>query len=137
PAGRAIDQIEATRNRGAVAVDSDNAGSRDIEQHPAVAAGAEGGVDINAAGMGRELRDRFAAENRDVAGGITIGIAGGSHAPAPPAKRVLPGRCDASGSIAPQMPVSRETFALERPQPGGFADSPRPDSRRPCPKTLV
>ena len=49
PAVRPIDQIEAAGNGGAVAVDADDPGSRDVEDGAAVAAGPEGGVDIDAA----------------------------------------------------------------------------------------
>ena len=44
-----LDQIEAAGNRRPVAVDADDPGSRDLEDRAAVAAGAEGRVDIDAA----------------------------------------------------------------------------------------
>ena len=49
PAVRPIDQIEPAGNRRPVAVDADDPGSRDLEDRAAVAAGAEGRVDIDAA----------------------------------------------------------------------------------------
>ena len=48
-----VDQIESAGNRRPVAVDADDPGSRDIEDRAAVAAGAEGRVDIDAAVPGR------------------------------------------------------------------------------------
>ena len=63
PAVRSIDQIESARDGGAVAVDADHPGSGDVENGPAVAAGPEGGVDIDAAGAGAKHLDRLAAEH--------------------------------------------------------------------------
>ena len=137
PAVEAVHEIKPAGDRGAVAVDADDLRSRDLQQHPAIAAGAEGGVDINATGARCELLDRFAAEHRDVTRGVTIWTIGRGHAPAPLAKRVLPGKCDANGPIAPQMPAFGETFPLERPQPDRRINSPRPNSRGSCPKTPV
>ena len=77
PAVRPVDQIEPAGNRRPVAVDADDAGSRDIEDRAAVAAGAEGRVDIDAAVTGREHLDRLAAENGDMAWRSR------AHAPAP------------------------------------------------------
>ena len=62
-----LDQIEAAGNRRPVAVDADDPGSRDVEDRAAVAAGAEGRVDIDAAVPGSEHLDRLAAENGDMA----------------------------------------------------------------------
>ena len=52
PAVGLVDQIEAAGNRRPVAVDADDPGSRDSEDRAAVAAGAEGRVDIDAAVTG-------------------------------------------------------------------------------------
>ena len=66
PARGAFDQLEAAGNRRAVAIDRDDAGSRHIQDRAAVAAGAEGGVDIDAAiARARDL-DRLAAEHGDM-----------------------------------------------------------------------
>ena len=67
PAVGLVDQIEAAGNRRPVAVDADDPGSRDSEDRAAVAAGAEGRVDIDAAVPGSEHLDRLAAENGDMA----------------------------------------------------------------------
>src|SRR3954453_2093294 len=52
PATAAIDQIEPAGNRRPVAVDADDAGSAGFKDRAAVAAGAEGSVEINAAVTG-------------------------------------------------------------------------------------
>ena len=67
PAIGAIDQIEAAGNRGPVAVDADDPGSLRFQDRAAVAAGAEGGVDIDAAVAGSEHLDRLAAEHGNMA----------------------------------------------------------------------
>ena len=67
PAVGLVDQIEPAGNRRPVAVDADDPGSRDSEDRAAVAAGAEGRVDIDAAVPGIEHLDRLAAENGDMA----------------------------------------------------------------------
>lgn len=70
PAAGTVDQVEAAQDRRAVAVDADHAGVGDVEKRAAVAAGAEGGIDINAAGARREIADRLAAEHGNVTGGM-------------------------------------------------------------------
>ena len=45
PSGRSIDEIEPAGDGGSVAVDADHPGSRHVENHPAIAAGPEGGID--------------------------------------------------------------------------------------------
>src|SRR6185312_1591942 len=80
-----------------VAVDADHPGGRQVENHPAVATGTEGRIDIDAAVTGSEHRDGLAAKHGDVS------HSGRSHA-ATPARGWLRGRkLDASGPIAPQL----------------------------------
>ena len=66
PAIRTINQIESTGNRRAVAIDADHPGSRHSQDRAAVAAGAEGGVDIDAAVARLQHLDRLAAEHGDM-----------------------------------------------------------------------
>ena len=117
-----IHQIEAAQNRGAVAVDADHAGSLDLEDGAAVAAGPEGGVDIDSAVAGAEHLDSLAAEHGDMTLGSRI------HAPAPGAGRGDLRKLDANGPIAPQMSALRRAFPLEKrrsnrkPRRGTIAD---------------
>jgi hypothetical protein len=111
-------------------------GAHDVEQHPAITAGAKGRIDIDATGAGSELVDRFAAKNRDMAPG-NIAIAGPSHAPAPRAIGGMQKKWDANGSIAPQMPAVCCAFPRKKPQPDRFTFFPHPDSGGPCPQTRL
>ena len=104
-----VDQIEAAGNRRPVAVDADDPGSRDIEDRAAVAAGAEGGVDIDAAVAGSEHLDRLAAENGDMAWRSR------AHAPAPGVFRSVNRKLDANGPIAPQISALRRAFPAKKP----------------------
>ena len=127
PAVGSIDQIEAARNRRAVAVDADDAGSGDVEDGAAVAAGAEGGVDIDAAVAGAEHLDRLAAEDGNMARRSRV------HAPAPGVvQRGKLWKLDANGPIAPQMSALRRAFPVEKhrsPNPG--------QARLPIPLTRI
>ena len=66
PPGRLIDQIEPAEDRGAVAVDADDAGARDVQDHPAIAAGPEGRVNIDAAVARVQQRHGLVAKDRNV-----------------------------------------------------------------------
>ena len=77
PAARLIDQIEPGRDRGPVAVDADHPCAGEIENGPAIAAGPEGGVEIDAAVAGLEHLDGFAAQHGNMTRGLRI------HAQAP------------------------------------------------------
>ena len=126
PAGRLIDQIEAAGNGRAVAVDADHAGSRDFEDGPAVAAGPEGGVDIDPAVAGREHLDRLAAEHGDMA------WAAGFMPRLRRAVRVRFRKLDANGPIAPQMSALRRAFPRRKArstESPGEARSPIPPPR--------
>ena len=61
PPGRLFDQIEAAGNGRPVPVDADEAGSRDIEDGAAIAASPKSRVDVDAAGLGAQHLDGFAA----------------------------------------------------------------------------
>ena len=74
PSGRSIDEIEPAGDGRSVAVDADHPGSRNVENHPAIAAGPEGGIDVNAAVMRTEHPDGLAAKHGDMS------RAGRSHA---------------------------------------------------------
>ena len=120
PAVGLIDQIESAGNRRPVAVDADDPGSRDIEDRAAVAAGAEGRVDIDAAVPGIEHLDRLAAENGDMAWRSR------AHAPSPgvfqPAKwkwtRTGPLRLKSLRFAGLFRPKSREQARLPFLRPG-------------------
>src|SRR5262249_36886899 len=73
-----------------------------------IAAGPEGGVDIDPAGVRCEERDRLAAEH----GNVTR--RGLCHAPAPANGR-KDRKLDATGPIAPRIPMFCTAFAVERP----------------------
>ena len=77
PSGRSIDEIEPAGDGGSVAVDADHPGSRNVENHPAIAAGPEGGIDVNAAITRIEHPDGLAAKHGDMS------RAGRSHAGTP------------------------------------------------------
>ena len=66
PARGAFDQLGAACDGSAVAIDRNQPGSRNIEDGAAVAARAEGGIDINTALARREMVDSLATENGDV-----------------------------------------------------------------------
>src|ERR1700733_4010290 len=63
PAFRPVHEVEPAGDGSAVAVDADDAGSPDLEDSSAVAARAEGRVDVDAAFAGLEHLDRLAAEH--------------------------------------------------------------------------
>ena len=121
----AIDQIEPAGNRRPVAVDADDAGSRRVEDRAAVAAGAEGGVDIDSAVAGREHLDRLAAENGDMTGGSR------AHSPASGAFQRAEQELDADGPIAPQISALCRAFPAKKPLRGAIAVP------RACPQTLI
>ena len=81
PAARPLNEIEPARYRRPVAVDADDAGSSHLEDSPAVATGAKGGVEVNAAVVWAQHFDRLAAKHGNMAWGRRI------HAPAPGAGR--------------------------------------------------
>ena len=118
-----IDQIESAGNGRPVAVDADDPGSRDIEDRAAIAAGAEGGVDIDAAVAGCEHLDRLAAENGDMARRSR------AHAPAPGVFQPAKWKLDANGPIAPQISALRRAFPAEKPRARHDCRSLRPASR--------
>ncbi len=81
-----------------------------FEDRAAVAAGAEGRVDIDAAVTGSEHLDRLAAENGDMAWRSR------AHAPAPSVfQSAKCGRLDANGPIAPQISALRRAFPAKKP----------------------
>ena len=127
PAARSIDQIEPGRDGRPVAVDADDPGSGGVENGPAVAAGPEGGVDIDAAVAGLEHLDGLAAEH----GNMTF--ASRIHAPAPGSVRAELRKLDANGPIAPQMSTLCRAFRVEKPpirtRRGTIADPARPQSQ--------
>ena len=96
PAVRPVDQIKPAGNGGAVAVDADHPGSRHVQDRPAVAAGAEGCVDIDAAVARRQPFDRLAAQHGDMA-------LGSGHARAAGAGRRREGNLDADRPMASQF----------------------------------
>ena len=114
----------------AVAVDADDAGSGDIENRPAVAAGPEGGVDIDAAVAGREHRRRPRGRGR----GYGAGPAGFM-----PRLRARSGlklrKLDANGPIAPQISALRRAFPPRKAPPqsptGTIAAPVRPQIANP------
>ena len=112
PAVRPVDQIEPASNRRPVAVDADDAGSPDIEDRAAVAAGAEGCVDIDAAVTGSEHLDGLAAENGDMTWRSRV------HAPAPSVLRSMVRKLDANRPIAPQISALCRTFPAKKPLHG-------------------
>src|SRR5712691_593076 len=120
PAGRALDQIEPAGNGGAVTVDADQSGSRDIEDRAAVAAGPEGGVDIDTARMRAQHLNRLAAENRNMA------RVGGDHAPGPDPLRHSLRKRDTNGPIAPQIPALSVALQCEKPRARAIADPAGP-----------
>ena len=117
PAVGLIDQIEAAGNRRPVAVDADDLGSRDREDRAAVAAGAEGRVDIDATVPGIEHLDRLAAENGDMAWRSR------AHAPSPGVFQPAKWKMDANGPIAPQISALRRAFPAKKPRTGTIAAS--------------
>ncbi len=109
PSGRTVDQIEPARYRRPIPIDADDTGTRGIENGAAVAAGAEGRIDVNAAVMGSEQLDRFAAEDRNMT------QAGRAH---PPASGVSHGKIrklDANEPIAPRISALRRAFPAKKP----------------------
>ena len=68
PAARGLDQVGAERDRALVAVDADDLRIRRREDEPAVAARAEGAVDVDAAVAHVEQLDRGAAEHGTMRG---------------------------------------------------------------------
>ena len=77
PAIRSVDEVKTSGDGGAVAIDADHARIGRIENGPAVAARAEGGIDIDPAVAGAEHCDGLGAEHGDMSGG------GRSHCCAP------------------------------------------------------
>ena len=76
-----------------------------------VAAGPEGGVDIDPSGAGAQHLDGLAAEDRNMTRSSRI------HAPAPAAERADLRKLDANGPIAPQMSALRRAFPVEKHRP--------------------
>src|SRR5712692_7025858 len=66
PAGGRLHEIGGSRDRAAVAVDADDLAIRGGDNFAAVAASAEGGIDIDAAGADREEFHGAAAEHGNV-----------------------------------------------------------------------
>jgi hypothetical protein len=101
PAGPAIDEVKAASDRGAVAVDADDARFGGLEKRFRVAAGPEGGVDIETAVTRRQHLDGLTAEHGNMTG------SGRRHPRAPRLIRPLP-------SPARRLPNrARETAGLE------------------------
>ena len=117
PAAGPIDQIESAGNGRPVAVDADDPGSRDSEDRAAVAAGAEGRVDIDATVPDIEHFDRLAAENGDMAWRSR------AHAPSPGVFQPAKWKMDANGPIAPQISALRQAFPAKKPRTGTIAAS--------------
>jgi len=123
PAVGLLDQVESAGNRRPVAVDADDLGSRNGEDRAAVAAGAEGRVDLHAAVAGGEHFDRLAAENGDMAWRSR------THAPSPGVSQPAKWKMDANGPIAPQISALRRAFPAQKPRTGAITASgpaPRP-----------
>ena len=68
PAAGRLHEIGAARDRALVAIDADDPAVGGGEDGAGVAAGAEGGVDIDAAGADVEIFDHGAAEHGNVTG---------------------------------------------------------------------
>ena len=136
PAVRLIHQIEPGRDRCAVAVDADHPCAGEIENGPAVAAGPEGGVDIDAAIAGLEHFDGFAAQHGNMTRGVRIHAQAQEQTPeqAPEGVRPVEVILDANGPIAPQMSTLCRAFPVEKPPiertgRGAMADPPRAQSQ--------
>ncbi len=68
PALRCGDEIEARGNGGRIAVDGEDARAWNGEDGPAIAAGAEGGIEENFAGLRGERGKNFVTKHGKVAG---------------------------------------------------------------------
>src|ERR1700733_7321964 len=132
-----LDQFEAARNRGAIAIDADDARLRRLEDGPAVAAGAEGGVDINPAVARPQPGEHLAAEYRNMArtrGRLGHGASTTSFLPAVPGSPAFrPAEFVPSGArFAPSVASSlaklgfertRQTYASRTPSAAGGSRS--------------
>src|SRR6202021_44936 len=120
-----LDQFEAPRNRGAIAIDADDARLRRLEDGPAVAAGAEGGVDINPAVARPQPGEHLAAEYRNMA--RTRGRLGHAGPPGEGGRTIR--NSDVKESMAPQQRAFCQPSPV--PPPAGRQNSCRaaPGSR--------
>src|SRR5207248_9828479 len=100
-----------------------------LPDRPAVAARAEGGIDVRAAAFGGQPVGGLAAQHGNEA------RANPAHAARPGKDRRKAGILDANGPIAPQMSAPRRTFRLgkrlrvKRPWRGTIADPAHPRPR--------
>ena len=112
-------EIGAARDRALVAIDTDDACSRRREDQARVAAGAEGGVDIDAAGTDTEQLDGAAAEHGNVTGqsasdSFCFAVAARRHSRAPSgfgAATGVPSSC----FMARTLSVASTSSARKRP----------------------
>src|SRR5207302_390142 len=120
-----VDQIKTAANRRAVAVDADDPGSPHVKDRPAVAPGAKGRVNKNAAVARSEPLDGLTAQHGDMA------RTGSGHAPAPGVSRRRERNLDADRPMASQISALCRAFPAEKPPPTA-ATIPRPR-----PRTLI
>ena len=108
PAVRRLHQIGAERDRALVAVDADHLAVGGGEDGAGIAAGAEGGVDIDAAVMNVEEVERRRAEHGNVEGWSANdsrkAVAARRHSRAPSALR--------AADWAPSWPLSARTLSV-------------------------
>ena len=109
PTIRTINQIESTGNRRPVAIDADDAGSRHSQDRAAVAAGAKGGVDIDAAIARLQQLDRLAPEHGDMT------RRGRGHAPTSGVMQCRELELDTKRPIAPRMLAPQPAVPVMEP----------------------
>lgn len=114
PAGGTLDQLGATGDRRAIAIDRDQAGSRHVEYRSAITTGAERRINIDAALARREMIDRLAAKHGNVGHG--------THAPCLPNDRMISG---ARKPITPRM-IPRRGGSTTQPLSSMLAEPGRP-----------
>ena len=116
PRGRASHKLGAACDRGGIAIDRDNAAIRGSEERAAVAAGAERGIDIDAAIAYAEELDRWAGEHGNVtsqsASDSTSAVAARRHSRAPPSAAIREPSCFLS---ARTFSVASASSARKRP----------------------
>ena len=118
PAIGAVDEIETISDRAAVAVDADHPRCGNFQDRPAVAAGAKGGVDIDAAAhAARAIRPPRGQARR--CGGREV-----MPKPRPRAGKNC-GNLDSDRPMAPQISALGRSFPGERPLALARRDVPR------------
>ena len=124
-ATRRLHQVRAKRDRRLVAVDADYFAIRGGENGTGIAAGAESGVDIDAAVVNVEEVDGGAAEHRNVGGASTNdsrkAVAARGHSPAPGASGAAAwgpnwaaSERKAAGTAVPSQDVERSAVLDEK-----------------------